>query len=351
LGDASDKLDEIRRILGGAAPAGPKFADVWARYFRTEGRKRDTAVDIERRGRLLCAFMGDAAALEFTIERAEDYRDIRRDPERCRSLYASAGVELQRTKPRPATINRELAVARRALQWAVKQRLLPHNPLAGLTMEAENNLNTDMIRSEAELQRLLTFADAEERAAILMYIDCGPRRMEGLSLTWDQIFVIRRGDVEKPIAKLWETKTNRPRTLGLSWRTFEALMALPRRSRYVFPGRTPGRYKGRAAPVRPGTHLDPDAFGKRFKRLSKRSGVVAANGKPLTLHKLRHSFAFLRRVQDRIDEKDIMAQGGWVTRSAFDRYAIGGEHRAAEMYDQVNEGIKAALARLKKPPV
>jgi integrase len=345
-----DTLDQIRRLLGaGSGPSGPSFVQLWQRYYRVEGRKNDTAVDIERRGRLLCAFMGDARALEFTVERAEDYRDIRRDPDRCRALYLAAGVAYAKTKPRPATLNRELAVGRRALQWACEQRpqLLPYNPLGAFKAEDEDNVVTDMIRSEAELQRLLAAADATERAAVLLYIDCGPRRMEALSLLWTQLFMLKTAKGERPIIKLWKTKTDKPRTIGLTWRTFEALSQLPRISRYVFPGREPGRYKGKDAPVRPGAHLDPDGFNRRFKRLCKRAGVVGADGKPLTLHRLRHSFAFLRRTQDKISEKAIMGQGGWITRSAFDRYGIGDEDERADMYDQVNAGIKAALAALK----
>lgn len=348
--DERAKLDEIRRLLGvEAGPTGPTFAEIWRRYLREEGRGNDTARDIERRGKLLCAFAGARPALEFTTQLAEDYRDLREDPGRSRALYAAAGVDFTERAPRPATVNRELACGRRALQWAAKQSppLLPYNPLATVRMAKEDNVVTSMIRSEAELQRLLSVADAEERAAILLYVDCGPRRMEALSLLWDQIFVFRHNDEDRPIIKLWKTKTDRPRTIGITRRTYDALMALPRLGRYVFPGRVPGRYHARQAPTRAGAHLDPDAFGKRFKRLCLRAGVLDSNGKPLTLHKLRHSFAYLRRVQDRISERAIMAQGGWITRSAFERYAIGDEHERAEMYDLVNAGIRAELARLK----
>ncbi len=331
-------------------PVGPTFREIWVRYFREEGRGNDTAKDIERRGKLLCAFWGDRQAIECTTELAEIYRDIRHDPEKCRILYVGAEVPYRRD-PTPSTVNRELECARRALQWACdsKPALLLYNPLARVRMAQEKNIRQSRIQDEATLQRLLAFADPVERAATLLGIDCGTRRMEFLTLRWSQLFMAKdkRGH-DQPIAQLWDTKNGRNRRIGLSWRTYEAIQALPKLDRYIFVGRRPGEYRGREAPIRPGTHLGGDAFLRRFQRLCVKAGVRGPDGKPLRLHDLRHSFAFMGRVVHKANRKDLMDQGGWVTEAAFNRYGIDDDEQRAGLYDTINQSIERQLDDLAK---
>lgn len=335
-------LDTLTKALAGKAAAqGPTFAEIWRRYFREEGRYNDTAKDIERRGQLLCAFWGDRPALECTTAAVEDYRDVRRDPEKASALYEKAGIELRRKEPAIATINREVACGRRALQWAVENNppLLPYNPLGAVKLEQEKNVRQIGHRSEEDLQRLLSFADPEERAAILLYIDCGPRRMEVLSLQWTQFLMVRvevDGVVKnRPMIHLWNTKNRDPRRIGITWRAYEAVQALPRHGRYVFPGRRPGRYRHAKAPVRPGAHLTPDAFNRRIKRLCKKAGVFAENGSPLTIHDFRHWFVYVATVVHGAPRAQVKKQTGHVTDSAHDRYGIGGEEGTAMMFENI----------------
>lgn len=327
----------------GAGVTGPSFAEVWRRYFREEGRRNDTARDIERRGLLLCAFMDGRQALSFTTEVAEDYRELRRDETRNRDLYAKAGVPFRRV-PKPATVNREIECAKRALQWAVEQRpqLIPYNSLATAEPEPENNVRTTRLQTEEEIQRVLDLADPVERAAFLLWIDCGPRRKEVLSLQWDQIFMARDSrDHDQPVIQLWDTKNKDNRRIGISWRAYEAVQALPRVSRYVFPGRVPGSYRGRAAPIRPGKHLGPDAFLRRMKRLFKRAGVEG-----MVIHDLRHSFIFIASNVYQTPEKATMKQTGHKTVSAWKRYGIDPDEERARLYDKVNQGIEKELERI-----
>lgn len=351
MSDSSGTLDAIRRLLGeDAASHGPTFAAAWRRYFRAEGRKNDTARDIERRGRLLCAFLGDDPALSFTAERAEDYRELRRDEKRNRELYGKAGVPF-RHLPRPATVNREIECAKRALEWCLEQRppVLAYNPLASAKAEPERNIRKSRLGGEEDVQRILGAADPTERAALLLYVDAGARRAEVLSLQWSQIFMGRdsRGR-DQPVIQLWDTKNQDNRRIGISWRAYEAIQALPRLDRHVFPGRVPGAYGGREAPVRPGTHLGPDAFLRRMKRLFVRAGVTGPDGQPLRIHDLRHTFAYFGRVIHRAAERALMAQGGWKTRSAFDRYGISDDDERALLYDQINKSIEREESRVRR---
>lgn len=338
--DESELLRKMRELLGMASPdRGPTFSYVWGRHFREHARGLGTANDIQRMGHLLCKSWGDRPALSLTTEDAEDYRDMRRS-------------QPTRRGPCPAhqTIDNELSRARACLSWAVDEKILPYNPLAGLRLVKPDNARKTKIGTEEELQRLLEHADPTMRALILAQIDCGFRRMEVFSLQWSQIIMVPYRGEMRPMVQLWKTKNRRRRRAALSTRTFQAIWALPRHcSRYVFCGRAPGRYRnGREAPPRPGTHLSPDATLRKFQRLALKTGLNTVDDESFTFHMLRHSFAYLMRVRDGVSERTIMQQGGWLTRSAFDRYGIGGEEELAEMYEAVDAAIAAETQRLKR---
>jgi integrase len=339
MADRDDTLDKIRALLGESSPdQGPPFATLWRRYYREEARYLSSSRDSQRIGSHLMSTWAERPALSLSTEDVETYRDSRKST-----------VTRRGAPPAPATVNRELASARRCLQWAVENRLLKYNPLASLKMEAEDNIRKSKIGTEADLQRLLEHADRTMRALILAQIDCGFRRMEIFSLQWDQIILVPHRGGLRPMVQLWETKNGRRRRAALSQRSYEAIWALPRFGRYVFVGREPGRYRGdgREAPPRPGTHISPDATLRKFQRLAAKSGLTTVDGEPFTFHMLRHSFAYLRRVRDKASQFAIKLQGGWLTNSAFERYGIGGEEELAEMYEAVDAHIAKAEAELK----
>jgi integrase len=345
--DESEVLRKVREALGMDEPAGgPTFGELWGKYFRAEGRYLDTVRDLKRYEILLCAQWGERPAIRLGPEDLESYRDLRLSQTTRRGK-----------PPAPATVNREVAAARRCLQWAVEQRLLKYNPLAGAAMLPENNIRHTAIRSEAELARLLELADPWMRAIILVQIDCGFRRMEVFSLVWSQIVLVPhlRADGEealRPMVQLRKTKNGSRRRAALSQRTYDAIQALPRWcERFVFVGRKPGRFRGEGSgpvPV-PGTHLSPDATLRKFQRLCERVGLHAEDGGKFHFHDLRHSFAYLMRVRDRASAFAVKLQGGWKTNSAFERYGIGGEEELADMYDRVDASIAKHAAKPKPP--
>ena len=106
---------------------------------------------------------------------------------------AEVRAHAERDGARAATTDNELARARRCLQWAVEQKLLPYNPLARVHLERKNNTRKSKIRTEEELQRLLALADPVMKALILAQIDCGFRRMEVFSLQWRKSSSCRTG--------------------------------------------------------------------------------------------------------------------------------------------------------------
>ena len=346
----SETLRKVREALGLQADSGPTFASRRKRHYREEARHLDSARDAKRIGRLLLAAWADRPCLEITTAVAEDYRDARHQQTTRRGR-----------PPAPATINRELQRARRCLQWAVEQRLLPYNPLATVRMEDEANVRKTKIRTEAELEPILAECDKWLRALVLVCIDCGFRRMEAVTLEWTQLGMVRIKGQPRPVIELWDTKAGRTgsidasgrRRVGLTDRTFQAIWDLPRAGKYIFCGRLPGRYRsGREAPLRPGSHVNAGAALRKFQRACARAGFKGADDEPVTLHMLRHSAMYRFRVRDRLPERTVMRQLGQKTRAAYDRYGIGDEHESAEMFETVNANIAAELERLtgRKPP-
>jgi integrase len=335
-------LAEIRKLLGASEDlSGPTFGEIWRPYYRQEGRHRRSAKRINQHGVHLLAAWADKPALRCNTEAAEEYRDARK-----------AALTYKGRPPTPATINRELACARRACQWALEQKpaLLPYNPLAAVALEEENNVRQIGHRSEDDLQTLLSYANDEERAAILLYIDCGPRRMEVLSLQWSQILMARvkvdQMVKSRPVIHLWKTKTSE-RRIGITWRTYQALQALPRVDRFVFPGRGQGRW----GKVKSGTHLHPDSFGRRIQKLTKQAGLLRPDGHPLTIHDFRHWFAYAASVVYGRPRRQVKKQMGHRTDSTFDRYGIGGEEEVALMYEDIEAELESrqALNTKRKP--
>lgn len=341
--DDRDLLNEIAARLGlKGQRTRPTFGEIWQRHYREEARYLDSARDARRIGKLLCAAWNARPALEITTAIAEDYRDARK-----------ATITRRGAPPTPATINRELQRARRCLQWAVEQRLIPYNPLATVRLEDEDNIRKTKIRNEVELEPILAECDRWLRALVLVCIDAGCRRMEAVTLQWSQVGTVRRKGKPMPVVELWDTKNGERRRVGVSERAFQALWDLPRAGKYVFCGRQPGRYRGtgREAPLRPGTHVSADAALRKFQRAAARAGFKGTDDEPVTLHMLRHSAMYRFRVRDRLPERTVMRQLGQKTRAAYDRYGIGDEHESAEMFETVNENIAAELQRLaeKKP--
>lgn len=322
----AETLAEVRRLLGvSLTPAGPTFAEIWARYFREYARGLDTARDLERIGRELCACWGDRSASELTTADAEDYRDRRSQ------VITRLGRSVS-----PQTIDNELSAGRACLNWAcdVKPPLVPHNGLARARMARPKNARKSKVRSEGELQRLLEQCSPLLEALVLMLIDCGPRRMEAIGAQWVQL--AERG--ERAYLELWDTKNNERREIRLSLRTYAALLRLPRIGRFIFANpRTRRRYS-------------PRWLARLFDRAVADSGLQGVDGERITFHVLRHSFAYLRRVRDKAPRQAIMRQGGWRDEKVFTRYGIPDSDEQDSMYEVVDANIAKELSRLRAGP-
>jgi integrase len=103
----------------------------------------------------------------------------------------------------PAGVNRDLALARAAFNFAVERRMLAHSPLDGVKLFNEaKQRKPPRIVSFAEEQRILMCCDIRLRTIVITLLDTGMRvGIEGLRLKWSDI------DFEESIITIAQSKT------------------------------------------------------------------------------------------------------------------------------------------------
>ncbi|MCA1824378.1 MAG: tyrosine-type recombinase/integrase [Frankia sp.] len=313
----------------------PLMGAVWAAYWETSGRHCDSARDIRGCWRRLNAYpftdgrrLDQVRAAELDVMFPARYREWR-----------GATTTRRGKAPMPATVNRELERLRAVLNWAVEAGQLPPHPLQRIRMVAEDNVKETKIGSGEDFESLLrACGDAHDvlPALVLLYFDAGLRRLEGMRARWDELEAKSGGGgrLRLPGRK---TKSGKPRYAHLTARTWTEVQALPRISDWVFAN-TSTEKKHRRHRGRP---YSPGYLYRRFQDAVAASGLQAAEGETITLHTLRHSFAYRARRLWKWSEPVIMRQGGWSTRAAFDRYGIVDD----EEQDEAMVAAESALAR------
>lgn len=266
--------------------------------------------------------------------------------ERPAAAVAPADVDSYRAARRAAgaavaTVNREIALLRRLLNFGVRRGQLARSQLHGPGMTAElihpeNNVRTTVIEedpaSTLTLDDLLEAASPELRAYILVAHQAGPRRTEASRLRWSRI---TNGVAWIPAA---ETKGGRSgRYVPLSAAALAALAQLPRgESDWVWP-----------SPRKPGAPIHKDVWTHRFGRLVRKLGLDGPDGGPPWLHDLRRSFVTLAR-RDGEAERAIMNISGHKTRAVFTRYDIY-DMRDALRFRERRDAARAERAALEGP--
>lgn len=211
-----------------------------------------------------------------------------------------AFVEVQRTRYKPATINRQLAVLRRSWTLALRDGLDVPSPPPHIPHLQADNARIGFLAPE-EYRRLVKALDTLDPvvADIVRWLYLlGWRRSEVLGLQWSECDVAD-GTVCLPAAR---SKNRRSRRIYLPPELHEVLRRRwsLRRIDYVFHrhGRPVSNFR---RPWRDACH---------------------AIGRPeLIPHDLRRSFA-RNALAAGLDEVSVMALAGWKTRSMFERYAV-----------------------------
>ncbi len=166
----------------------------------------------ERLKKLLPHF-GDCRVARLVKSQLDAYRQTRR---------ASDLVE-------DSTVNRDLSVLRRILNWAVDEKLLPSNPLGRLRFAAERP-QPRPVMSMAEEEALLAVMPIETQPLAIAALDTGMRRGELLHQRWEHI------DLARAVLFVSHSKTagGEGREIPLTRRLYQVLSASRRAEGIVF---------------------------------------------------------------------------------------------------------------------
>jgi integrase len=128
-----------------------------------------------------------------------------------------------------ATVNRDLSVLRRILNWGVEEGYLSANPLGRLHMERERRTKRPVM-SVREEQQLIAASPVHLQRIILCALHTGMRRGEITSQRWEDI------DFDNRILHVSHSKTpeGEAREIPLTTRLYELLKAIRRDRGPVF---------------------------------------------------------------------------------------------------------------------
>ena len=216
-----------------------------AARFLANGRA--TVYHVQRLKRLL-GYFSDLEVVRLTKGLTDDYRQTRR----------------AETSVSDATVNRDLSVLRRILNWGADEGLLLANPLGRLRLVRERRIRRIVVSLQEE-QQLLIAAPEHIRRLSIAALDTGMRRGELLNQLWEDV------DLSRRLLSVTKSKTpeGESREIPLTNRLFELLQQTTRDSDAVFS------YKGQ--PIL--------GIKTAWKRLLKRAGL-----RHIRFHDLRHTF-------------------------------------------------------------
>ena len=249
--------------------------------------KRSWRDDVSRAGHLT-RLLGARVAPGLTQRGVDEYRTLR-----------LADVTQRGGAPSPATLDRELALLKHAINYSVHCGELDRNPIAAVSLL--NVANTrDVIVDDPTFDRILAAAAPQFRAPFRLAYETGMRKDEVRLLTWKQV------DLATGTVRLShdDTKTATARQVCLTEAATVALKEVPRHltSPHVF--------------VNPETGKPWSDLLGQFQGACEAAGVER-----IWFHDLRRSFITNARRRG-VAESVVMKMSGHKTRAVFDRYNV-----------------------------
>jgi integrase len=262
--------------------------ELWSEYEPITKRDNDSWQSDVGRSAHLIRLLGDRRASRLTRGDVEEYRTKRQ-----------AETTRRGGTPAPGTLDREVELLKRVINYAVACGRLPTNSIAGVKLLRVPNVRRVVLDEEA-FQRLLTKAEAWLRPILLVAFDTGMRKSEVLNLRWSQL------DLKAGAVRLGaeDTKTDEPRVVYLTERVLRTLAEQPRllHADYVFVNPATGR-----------PYADIQGAVERAREASGLGGVW--------VHDLRRSFVTLAR-RSGLPESVVARFSGHRTPAVFKRYNI-----------------------------
>lgn len=216
------------------------------------------------------------ATIAFALRRSSAAWEAREAMSLCPSDWTALRATHKEKGLSDTTLNQDLMWSKAVLNWAVREKLIPSNPLANCRRVKIAKPHRETAPTEDENLALLAACERqEERVLILSAADAGMRNGEGRKLEWSWLDR-ERMEIRLPNAIC---KNKRGGTVPMTGRLLEAIEAMPRRlgSPYVLPNP-----KGE-----PYSTVTVCAWIRGVRR---RAGVRGAPGEEVTLHSLRHGW-------------------------------------------------------------
>lgn len=287
---------------------------LWEQYKPITVRDNRSHQSDSGRAEQVLRHLGDRRAMSLTRADVEEYRTTRHGEKTRRGA-----------PPKSSTLNREVALLKRMLSYAVECERLPHSPIAHVPMLEEKNVRQRTV-SEAEIIQVVVAAGPCLGPLFLAYYDTGMRKTE--------LRLLRRAciDLTRKVIRLRpeDTKTGKGRVVPLTDRVVAAIRSLPTPlgSEYVF--------------ANPETNRPWSDPYKLFRRVCQGLGIGG-----VWLHDTRRSFSTNARRRGS-SESEVMKVTGHTTRSTFDRYNIVDEEDAREVIRRLEAGAASELARTER---
>ena len=201
---------------------------------------------------------------------------------------------------KPGSINRELAILKKAFNLALKEwEWVRENPASKVSLEEENN-KRDRWLTDDEEERLLEACSPWLRELVVFALNAGMRLSEILTLTWKGVNLFRK------TITVFKSKNKEMRTIPMNQTVFEMLKTRTKvksmKTDFVFYNKN---------------HAQID---KCFVSLSFHYTARKARVEDFRFHDLRHTFA-TRLVQSGKDLYKIQRLLGHKTPSMTQRYA------------------------------
>jgi excisionase family DNA binding protein len=224
---------------------------------------------------------------------------------------------------KPATVNRELSVLKRAFNLAISWDIADENPVEKVRFLRQPEPR-ERILTEDEEERLLEACTGHLKPIVLTALKTGMRKAEITDLRWDQVDLVNR-EIE-----VVRTKSGKKRIIPVSEDLYRMLRSLRDReenSDFVFQYVYQKTGKKR--------HLK--YFRRSFENACRRAGI-----KGFTFHDLRHTFAsrLVRAGVDLITVKDLLGHYSVKTTERYTHSNREQKRRAVEILDEGKGGKK-----------
>lgn len=255
----------------------------------------------------LCEFMGTYYLQDISPLLIEKYK-----PKRL-----SEGVK-------PATVNRELSVLKRAFNLAINWKMADENPVQKVRFLRQPEPR-ERILTEDEEERLLEASSEHLRPVILVALRTGMRKAEIVTLRWDQI------DMRNREIEVIRTKSGKKRIIPISEDLYEELKLLKEKdgnAEFVF----------QYADQKTGEKRHLKHFRRSFETACRRAKISS-----FTFHDLRHTFAsrLVRSGVDLITVKDLLGHYSVKTTERYTHSNQEQKRKAVELLSGERGGKKA----------